>query len=231
MRNNLLLSITKLREGRHRIVCPKCNGGVSKERSLSVLVGDGWCAWNCWRASCGFKGRHGDRGWRVVKKEQKAREVHKKGYVTHTVKDNAFSTRGFLYRAEQKGVTPKVLLDIDSDWCCLHFPRIVWENYVLLVEDVKSAERMADYFPTVALLGTHLTLSKIDYLCKQGISYGIIALDADATAKALKLYQSHSFVQRVLLLDKDLKDETFEGINKHLKQLYEMVLEIEETES
>jgi hypothetical protein len=41
-----------------REICPKCGGGASKERTLSITVDeDGWLLWHCFRASCGAQGR------------------------------------------------------------------------------------------------------------------------------------------------------------------------------
>jgi hypothetical protein len=38
-------------------LCPKCNGGTSRERTLSIDVGqNGVLKFNCFRASCGFAG-------------------------------------------------------------------------------------------------------------------------------------------------------------------------------
>jgi hypothetical protein len=40
-------------------ICPACQGGDSKEASLSVSRRDGVLLWNCHRSSCGFAGRSG----------------------------------------------------------------------------------------------------------------------------------------------------------------------------
>lgn len=42
-------------------LCPACNGGVSGDRSLSVSRRDGTLLWICYRDSCGFRGREGQR--------------------------------------------------------------------------------------------------------------------------------------------------------------------------
>lgn len=42
---------------RTKILCPECNGGSSKEISLSLFKDhEGHIAWQCFRASCGYKG-------------------------------------------------------------------------------------------------------------------------------------------------------------------------------
>ena len=40
----------------YRGVCPFCNGGSKRERSLSIVKGQDATIWRCWRASCGRKG-------------------------------------------------------------------------------------------------------------------------------------------------------------------------------
>lgn len=41
-----------------REICPRCGGGSSRERSLSLTLTDqGYLLWNCHRASCGFRGK------------------------------------------------------------------------------------------------------------------------------------------------------------------------------
>ena len=43
-----------------RSVCPRCYGGSSHEKSLTITLGEeGSLIWNCFRAKCDFKGVHG----------------------------------------------------------------------------------------------------------------------------------------------------------------------------
>lgn len=42
-------------------LCPDCEGGRSRERSMSVGRDDGVLWWKCYRASCGFKGSTKER--------------------------------------------------------------------------------------------------------------------------------------------------------------------------
>ncbi|WPT16291.1 Twinkle-like protein [Picochlorum sp. SENEW3] len=44
--------------GEHRVLCPKCQGGSSGEKSLSVTIDPEKksAKWNCFRATCGFSG-------------------------------------------------------------------------------------------------------------------------------------------------------------------------------
>lgn len=39
-------------------LCPKCDGGRSKERTFSIRRNAGYLSWICWRASCHFRGRN-----------------------------------------------------------------------------------------------------------------------------------------------------------------------------
>ncbi|KAK1325626.1 hypothetical protein QJS10_CPA01g00692 [Acorus calamus] len=39
-----------------RTLCPQCEGGDSKEKSLSVLIRESGAVWSCFRAKCGWKG-------------------------------------------------------------------------------------------------------------------------------------------------------------------------------
>jgi hypothetical protein len=39
------------------VLCPKCNGGSTKEHSLSVGIVDGFLVWKCHRNSCPFQGK------------------------------------------------------------------------------------------------------------------------------------------------------------------------------
>lgn len=40
--------------GRKKVVCPKCNGGSKREKSLSIDYAEGW--YRCHRATCGWRG-------------------------------------------------------------------------------------------------------------------------------------------------------------------------------
>ena len=53
---------------KQRILCPWCNGGNSKEKSLSVVHNeDGSLWWRCFRASCGSMGSRGASGLRSLR--------------------------------------------------------------------------------------------------------------------------------------------------------------------
>jgi len=61
VRQQLLLEYEGLAEGTSIAgeQCPACNGGETKERTLSVSKAEGRLLWKCHRASCGFAGGSG----------------------------------------------------------------------------------------------------------------------------------------------------------------------------
>jgi hypothetical protein len=73
-RDNVTLIGSNLSEGDTiREVCPRCGGGTSGERSLSVSRKEGHLIWYCFRAKCNFKGATGSSGVpQIVKAERKA---------------------------------------------------------------------------------------------------------------------------------------------------------------
>jgi hypothetical protein len=200
--------LSTLTNGRHRIVCPSCNGGNGRERSLSVELSDSSARWWCFRAGCEERG-----GWGNTQRMEtnavikQAKDVDLQGYVRLPIKDCDGHCKGWEYRAISKRTQPKSKLNTDSDWCNLHFPSRITQGHVLLVEDRASANKMFPYFPTVALLGVHLNANKIEYMLQCGIKGGIIALDEDATSQAVKILREESFVSSILTLERDLKDE------------------------
>lgn len=88
---------------------------------------------------------------------------------------------------------------------------------VLLVEDCISALKGARYFQTAAILGSHLSLDHIVEAIE--VSQGapvLVALDKDATYKAIKFISQWRFIApnfRPCLLKKDLKYYTDEEIS------------------
>lgn len=46
----------ELTTGTHRLVCPKCDGGSTREKSLAVTRDAHGARWFCHRAGCGYKG-------------------------------------------------------------------------------------------------------------------------------------------------------------------------------
>jgi hypothetical protein len=110
------------------------------------------------------------------------------------------------------GRVPKTVNHWNSDAANLYFPRplhaVKEETPVVIVEDFLSAIKVNRIHPCVALLGTNLGLAEATLL--RSISKKlVIALDPDATSKALKLSKQYSLLfdrVSVLALDKDPKD-------------------------
>ena len=78
---------------------------------------------------------------------------------------------------------------------------------IILVEDCLSAIRAARQFYSVALLGTNLSMDNMMELLKFS-DHLVLALDKDATKKALDYQQKYKFIApqlAVAILDKDLK--------------------------
>lgn len=60
LQSRVKLLATQLGQGQHQqLLCPKCKGGHSGERTLSINVEGGRIKWLCFRAKCGFKGASG----------------------------------------------------------------------------------------------------------------------------------------------------------------------------
>ena len=215
---NIELNLLDLPNGTIRIICPKCLGGDSAEKSLAVTKQGENVKWYCHRASCSEKGILGNPRNKNFETPQKfARDIHYTGYSKHTVLDNQGDCQGWVHRklpvqyaiSMQLGTIsnmPKTINNYNSDWCGLHFPRRVTTPHILAVEDRASAEKIAPYFPTCALLGTTFTQEKSKYLLQQGISSVIICLDEDAQNKALKLRREWWIIKYLLPLKKDIKD-------------------------
>tara|TARA_R110000787_G_scaffold5761_1_gene20693 strand:- start:7826 stop:8650 length:825 start_codon:yes stop_codon:yes gene_type:complete len=90
---------------------------------------------------------------------------------------------------------PKWVTYFERETNKLHYPRAnVWNmryDSVVLVEDIISAIRIAQFRPAVALLGTHMTQGMVNEL-RQGYAHATVALDPDATTKAFKMARKFS---------------------------------------
>lgn len=78
---------------------------------------------------------------------------------------------------------------------------------LVVVEDTISALRVARQFPAVALMGTNLSTETMFDLLKVS-EHIVLALDRDATQKAIELRDKYKFIapqMRVAILEKDLK--------------------------
>lgn len=104
-------------------------------------------------------------------------------------------------RALDKGVQPKWLRYAGSVW-----PFICGSSSTaVLVEDCASAASVSSFATGVALLGTNLNSAFVSPL--KGFSEVVVALDPDATKKAVDLQRLLSYFvpARVVMLADDLK--------------------------
>jgi len=88
---------------------------------------------------------------------------------------------------------------------------------LVLVEDVLSAAKVAQSgFDCVSLMGTSLGLDKLKEIIREGPEFIALALDRDATGKAIGCCSRYAFLTdgklRPLLTRKDLKYHTEEEI-------------------
>ena len=100
----------------------------------------------------------------------------------------------------------------NSDVLCTHRPLVV-------VEDIISATRLRQFGESCALLGTALSTEKVKAI-RESNSRIILALDSDATTKAIKYKQEYSLFFnefKVVQLEKDPKDLSQTEI---LKQIF-----------
>lgn len=116
VRNNLRevnINLRSYKSGdQKRTVCPMCDGGTSKERSLSVIISDdgSFAKWNCFRGSCGWKGytevpRNSVRASFQVLKESKAL---KKELSEESLRLQELSDPQLLY-LQLRGITQQTL--------------------------------------------------------------------------------------------------------------------------
>lgn len=91
------------------------------------------------------------------------------------------------------------------------FNLIHGNSMVVLVEDQPSAMRLrVAGYSTVALLGTNLNDDVVNELLSKGVVKTVLALDADAKAKAMKIKKSYDIffknIKLILLNGQDVKD-------------------------
>jgi hypothetical protein len=75
-RDTLLLQYEGLSDGTSLAgeLCPACDGGSTKEGSLSVSKREGLLLWQCHRASCGFAGAASSSGQTYQRTEEQAKD-------------------------------------------------------------------------------------------------------------------------------------------------------------
>ncbi len=103
----------------------------------------------------------------------------------------------------------------------LHFPRKSYGKIeeLILVEDIFSAIKCSRIQPTAALLGTHISLERMEKLCKLTKKI-VLVLDPDAIKESLAYSKKFSGLFdsiRVVQLSKDPKDSSMEELLYFIK--------------
>lgn len=112
----------------------------------------------------------------------------------------------------------KALTRMDSEDPHMSWYRTKNTPCVVVVEDTPSAVRVAQYADAVAINGGGIGP---DYAMEIAAHYNSVvwALDADATATAIKMHTRFAILfnqSRVMVLEKDFKDETEEDLKEKL---------------
>lgn len=115
----------------------------------------------------------------------------------------------------------------DAPWQSWYVSSINPSNILVLVEDQISAVRMAAKLNTVALLGTVLSLDKVneivtEFTSKREDSFVIMCLDKDATTKAIQYRKHYGLALRnfiPIFLSKDIKDMQFVEFTDLVKEI------------
>lgn len=94
-------------------------------------------------------------------------------------------------------------------------------EYVILVEDMYSAMKAHYFMNSISLLGVSLSVEQAVEIARHKFEKVIIALDADASATAVKLARRYMAIipnLRVLRLSKDIKDMSYKEVEALLKK-------------
>lgn len=141
------------------------------------------------------------------------------------------ASRGFQLRASRNwsNIRRKTIdyRENDEPWVGWFYPpenfRIGGQTYAILVEDVLSAAKVAlAGFIGVSLMGSYLSLDALEEIKETVGENYILALDRDATSRALELSARYSLIAgliQVMLLDQDLKYETIDTIRRMVKDV------------
>jgi hypothetical protein len=105
-------------------------------------------------------------------------------------------------------------------------PNLSWHvarasKKLILVEDQFSAIRAGSYMNAAALLGVTLNKDKVDEIIRNGFAEAYLALDADATRKAIKTaIECRSRIKlRIVQLEEDLKDLPRDKLTEFMENL------------
>ena len=216
-----------------RLICPKCGGGATKERSF--VQHDTW--FKCYRASCGY-GSGGKAPSRAYVYEQPKtyeldaltlRTLHERYCLSHDTSIAAglrlvrpgrlyvpmLTIEGVLYGHEERNIEgpKKPYTSVSSS------PVGSWlvhdRKRVALVEDALSQARMWQAgLSCQRLSGTELH----DIQNVQLFDEALVCLDRDASHKAIRMSR-HLGNARPVLLGKDIKDQTEEEF-EHMRKTW-----------
>ena len=153
-----------------------------------------------------------------------------RGTYVFEIRDYQGYTVGYVDRDLTGNRKPKAITYWFNDVPKLHFARvpdtyrrtgdtIATPDPLLIVEDIPSSIKGSRYIDTVALMSSHINLEQVKHL-RQLTDTVYLALDEDATDKAIKLQKRYGFYFRnfiVLPLSKDIKDMN----NKELREFSE----------
>lgn len=236
------------------LMCPKCHGGQSRERSVSAWNQGARITAKCWRNACSFRGtwdattgmglgyqgpggdRDVPRGFRVdtlpldatmvallvdryrlqeaTLRHWGVRQYRGSGGVYVPCNGPTGRSRGWVLRRTD-GTKPKVLSYPAPGHT--HEPWQAWwpatPGLVVCVEDVFSAMRLWQAGTSaVAMLGVSLSDMKAAEIGRH-YDQVAVALDSDATARAIEAARRYNFAYR-RLLGADLKDMTEEQLTQ-----------------
>lgn len=142
------------------------------------------------------------------------------GRIAMSVRSFGDLHRGWVLRSD--GVEPKALTYLDEGQIALSWYCDFAALPTVIVEDIPSALRAASYVNSVALLGTACGEDKAHEIARCAPRPIYIALDQDATDKAIEYAQKYSLLwdgPRILPLQKDLKNMTEAEVSWRLQKL------------
>lgn len=133
------------------------------------------------------------------------------------IRDAASIVVGYNAKALSKDVQPKSVTKSTLQSAIAWYPNTTRTRKVLVVEDQLSAIRASEHLTSCAILGTHLNDERMRELLAFGPEEILLALDADAFAKAVKYVVQFKAMtggrMKVIPLKQDVKNmspETFE---------------------
>jgi hypothetical protein len=103
-----------------------------------------------------------------------------------------------------------------------HMKKPFFDDALVIVEDTLSAMKANAFIPAIALLGTSMSAEQAQKIATMKFKVVLLALDADASAKAVRLATRYRTVlpMRVVLLKKDIKDMTYAEVATLLSTHY-----------